>query len=150
MKCVQRTPVGYRCNECLGVQRAGYYTATTLDYIIAGTVAFFLGGVAGFAMSLIGGGLGFFTLIIAIFVGPIAGGIIAEAIRRLISKRRGRYLALVACVTAAIGALLVLIGPALPFVLAGRPEILVRLSVNLGFWIFLAVALTTLYARLRA
>jgi hypothetical protein len=134
----------------LGVQRAGYYSATTLDYILAGIIAFVLGAIAGLGMSLIGGGLGFFTIIIAIFVGPIAGGIISEVIRRVISKRRGRYLALVACIAAGVGAVLVLLGPAIPFALAGRPDILVRFSANLGFWVFLAVAESTLYARLRA
>ena len=53
MKCVQRTPVGYRCKECLGEQRAGYYNATALDYGIAAIIAFVLGGVGGFIISLI-------------------------------------------------------------------------------------------------
>lgn len=150
MKCVQRTPVGYRCNECLGVQRAGYYNATTLDYILAAVIALLLGAVAGFAMGLVGGSLGFFTIIIAIFVGPIAGGIISESIRRVIAKRRGRYLALVATAFAVAGAVLVLVAPVLPFVLAGRVDLLVRVGFNIGFWVFLALAASTLYARLRS
>ncbi len=144
MKCVQRTPVGYRCNECLGMQRAGYYTATTLDYLIASVIAIVLGAIGGFFMSLIS------FWLVAIFVGPIAGGIISEAIRRVISKRRGRYLALVSTIALVVGAVIVLLAPALPFALAGRPEILVRASVNIGFWIFLALATSTVYARLRA
>lgn len=148
MKCVQRTPVGYRCNECLGLQRAGYYTATILDYVIACVIAVVLGGISAFAMRLVN--LGFFSIIIAIFVGPIAGGIISEAIRRIISKRRGRYLALVTCIALVLGALLVSFAPALPSLLAGRAEILVRLFLNIGFWVFLAVAASTVYARLRA
>ncbi len=144
IKCVQRTPVGYRCKECLGQQRAGYYTATTLDYILASIIAVVLGAIGGFGISLIG------FWLIAIFVGPIAGGIISEAIRRVISKRRGRYLALVSCVALVIGALIVLFAPYLPFVVAGRPELLARAIANIGFWIFLALAASTLYARLRA
>lgn len=150
MKCVQRTPVGYRCNECLGVQRAGYYTATSLDYVLASIIALILGAVGGFVMLLIGGGLGFFGIIIAIFGGPIAGGIISESIRRAVSKRRGRRLAIVACVALAIGAIGVLLAPALPFLMFGRPELFVRAAFNIGFWIFLALALSTTYARLRA
>lgn len=144
MKCVQRTPVGYRCKECLGQQRAGYYTATTLDYIIASIIATVLGAIGGFGMSLIG------FWLIAIFVGPIAGGIVSEAIRRVISKRRGRYLAPVSCVAFVIGALVILFAPYLPVALAGRPELVVRAIANIGFWIFLALAVSTLYARLRA
>jgi hypothetical protein len=143
IKCVQRTPVGYRCNECLGVQRAGYYTATTLDYIVAAVVALILGAAAGFGISLIS------FWLIAIFVGPVAGGVISEAIRRVISKRRGRYLALVACAALVVGALSVLFFPALPFLLRGQFQILGRVVLNIGFWIFLALAVSTVYARLR-
>lgn len=150
IKCVQRTPVGYRCNECLGVQRAGYYTATSLDYILAPLIAFVLGAVVGFGMTFIGAGLSFFSIIIAIFAGPIAGGIISEAIRRVNSKRRGRYIALVSCVALVLGALIIVLGPTVPFLLRGRADILIRSAANIGFWVFLAVACSTLYARLRA
>lgn len=143
MKCVQRTPVGYRCNECLGVQRAGYYTATVLDYGIAAVIALVLGAVGGIGISLIP------FWILAIFAGPIAGGIISEAIRRVISKRRGRYLALVSCIALVVGALAVLFAPALPFLLRGQIQILARVAFNIGFWIFLALAVSTVYARLR-
>jgi hypothetical protein len=125
------------------VQRAGYYTATTLDHVIAVVIAFILGAVGGFGISLIP------FWLLAIFVGPVAGGIISEAIRRAISKRRGRYLALVSCVAVVIGALVVLFAPALPFLLRGQIQILARVAFNIGFWIFLALAVSTVYARLR-
>jgi MFS family permease len=144
LKCVQRTPVGYRCNECLGLQRAGYYNATTFDYALAAVIGIFLGALGGFVMLLIGG-----FWIVAIFAGPIAGGIISEVIRRVISKRRGRYVALVACAAVAAGGLGMLLLPALPLLLAGVPGGLVRVLFNIGFWIFLALALSTTYARLR-
>lgn len=150
LKCVQRTPVGYRCKECLGQQRAGYYTATSVDHVIAPIIAFILGGIGAFAISLIGGGISFFGIIIAIFVGPIAGGIVAEAIRRTSSKRRGRYIALIACVALVVGALAVAFGPALLVLAAGRTTLLLRSVTNITFWIFLAIAVSTLYARLRA
>lgn len=148
LKCVQRTPVGYRCNECLGMQRAGYYNATTLDYILTVIIALVLGGISAIVMSLVN--LGFFSIIIAIFVGPVAGGIISEAIRRAVSKRRGRYLALTAVIALILGAIVVILAPYVPFILAGRPELVVRAFLNIGFWIFLAIACSTTFARLRA
>lgn len=144
MKCVQRTPVGYRCKECLGEQRAGYYTASTLDYGIAAIIAFVLGGVGGFIISLIG------FWLVAIFAGPFAGAVISEAIRRILSKRRGRYLALISAAAVVIGALAALAVPVLPLLLAGRIDILMRVFVNIGFWIFTALAASTVYARLRS
>jgi len=145
MKCVQRTPVGYRCKECLGEQRAGYYTATSLDHVLAATIGVILGAVGGFIMLLIGG-----FWLLAIFAGPLAGGVISEIIRRAISKRRGRYIALTACIAIAAGGLAVLLAPALPFLLAGVPGVLSRVLFNIGFWIYLVLALSTAYARLRA
>lgn len=145
MKCVQRTPVGYRCKECLGEQRAGYYNATSLDHVLAAVIGVILGAVGGFVMLLIGG-----FWLIAIFAGPLAGGIISESIRRVVGKRRGRYIALVSCIAIALGALAVLLLPALPFLLRGVPGALTRALFNIGFWIFIALALSTTYARLRA
>lgn len=145
LKCVQRTPVGYRCNECLGLQRAGYYNASALDYTLTAIIALVLGALGGVAMSLIGG-----FWIVAIFAGPAAGAIISEAIRRAISKRRGRYIALTACTALALGTLLVVLVPFLPFILAGATGILTRVLFNFGLWIFLGLALVTTYTRLRA
>ncbi len=151
LKCVQRTPVGYRCNECLGQQRAGYYTATTVDYAIAAVVAIILGAIGGFVMTLISGpGISFFGIIAAIFGGSIAGGIISEAIRRTISKRRGRHLATVACVALGVGAIAILLFTLLPFLpRVGIARMLAGL-INVGFWIFVALAISTTYARLRS
>jgi hypothetical protein len=149
IKCVQRTPVGYRCNECLGLQRQGYYNATAVDHVFAVIVAFVLGGIGGFLMSLVG------FWLLALFAGPIAGGIIAESIRRLVSKRRGRYLALTAAVALVLGGLAVLVGPSFLLSLAGGSlgrfvTLAPRLLFNIGFWIFLALAVSTTFARLRA
>lgn len=149
IKCVRLTPVGYRCNECLGIQRAGYYTSTSADYLIAALVGLVLGAVGGFGMGLLPG-----FWIVGIFVGPAAGGIVSEAIRRAISKRRGQYIWLAACIAIALGGLIGLVAPAL-FVALGRGALsqfavlLPRLLFNIGFWIYLALALSTTYARLR-
>lgn len=148
LKCVQRTPVGYRCKECLGEQRAGYYTATPLDYVLAAVLGVVLGAIAAFLMTLLNFGL--FSIIIAIFVGPIAGGAISEAIRRVTGKRRGRYLSWTACIAIALAGLAVLILPVLPFLLAGVPRAISAVAFNWGFWVFLALTLSTTYARLRA
>jgi hypothetical protein len=149
IKCVIRTPVGYRCKECLNIQHAGYYTAMPLDYAITavvGTIASIIAG--GIAAAL--GGWWFF----AIFYAPAAGGIIAEIIRWTIQKRRGKYIWLVACATLVIGGF---IGagafPILTAVGAHRIEFLWLASgafFNLGVWIFVVLGASTVYARLRS
>ncbi len=152
LKCVERTPVGYRCRECLGIQRQGYYTATTIDYVIAGMVGVILSAIGGLVMGFIGG-----FWILAIFAGPIGGGVVAEGVRAATQKRRGRYLWLIACGAIVVGGVVGLLGlawlPLLATILTGNIRLLsnfgLGLLFNLGFLIYLALAVSTAYARLR-
>src|SRR5512142_677060 len=82
-KCAVLTEVGYRCKQCVRNQRAVYYTGHSYDIIIAAAVAFVLSAIAGFIAFAFLDRLGlFFGLILGIFGGPVAGGIISEAVRR--------------------------------------------------------------------
>jgi hypothetical protein len=156
IKCVERTPVGYRCRDCLGIQRQGYYNATSVDYVVATVVAIVLSVVCGFVMGFIGR-LGLLAILIAIFAGPIGGGIVAEGVRAAIQRHRGRHLWLVACGAIVIGGILGLVAPAslplLATILSGNIQLVSRFGLalvfNLGFWIYLALAVSTAYARLR-
>jgi hypothetical protein len=156
IRCLERTPVGYRCKECLSNQRAGYYTATSADYAVA--------VVVGTIVSMVGGGIaavigGFF--LIAIFYAPFAGGIIAEIIRWSIQKRRGHYVWLVACASVVLGGLIgagffplgaILFsgrGADLLGLLLALPVIAIRAIFNIGFLIYIVLAVGTVYARLR-
>jgi hypothetical protein len=156
IRCVERTPVGYRCKECLGIQRQGYYNATTVDYVLASIVAIVLSAVCGFVMSFIGR-FGLLALLLAIFAGPIGGGVVAEGIRTAIQRHRGRYLWVVGCGAIVIGGVVGLFAPAsvplLVTVLTGNIRLLSQvglgLLLNIGFWIYVTLAVTTAYARLR-
>lgn len=152
-RCLVRTPVGFKCKECLNIQQAGFYTATAADYVVAGIIGLFA--------SMIGGGIAVFIsrifLLLAIFYAPAAGGAISEAIGRVIHNRRGRYLWVVACaaflVGSVMGAAFLPIASALLF---GRGISLGALLLapistffNLGFLIYLALGIGTVYARMR-
>ena len=91
------------------------------DYVVAAVISFVLSGLAGALLVR----LGWFV----IFIAPTVAGIISEIIRRAIGRRRGKYLSYVA-----VGCML----------LAGL--------FNLTMWgiVYLAIASTTLYARLRS
>jgi hypothetical protein len=91
-KCAQRTPVGFRCPDCIREQENKYYTGGNMDYVIAAVIALPLSLVAAWVFTFILGGFGFFTLIIAFFAAPFAAGIIAEAVRWGVGRRRSRYL----------------------------------------------------------
>ena len=96
-KCAVLTPTGYRCNECVRSQQKIFDTALWYDYILA----FVIGGFLSYLGSLIVRYIGFFT----IFLAPVAGVIIAEAIRAAVRKRRSKRLFQVATLAVALGSL---------------------------------------------
>ncbi len=95
--CAVLTPTGYRCKECVRGQQKVFETARWWDYPLAVLVA----GALGVVGSLVSNMLGFFIL----FLAPVAGMIIAEAVRLVTRKRRGRWLPLAAAGAALVGSL---------------------------------------------
>lgn len=103
-KCAQRTPVGYRCTECVRAQQRVFYRDFhPRHYLIAAGVALPLSLVAGWLVP----GLGW---LYAIILGPVAGGAIAQAALWAIRRRRGRYTWLVVCGSIIVGVLPRLLG----------------------------------------
>ncbi len=94
IQCAVPTPTGYRCKECVRGQQKVYETAKWHD----APVAFFTSALLSFLGSLIAGRMGFFV----IFLAPLAGVIIAEAVRLVTRRRRSQPLFM----TVAVGALL--------------------------------------------
>ena len=102
-------------------QQSKFETARWHDYLVAAGISLVLSGLAGALLAR----LSWFV----IFLAPTAGGIISEIVRRAVGHRRGRYLSY-----AAVGGML----------MAGL--------FNLSMWglIYLALAVSTLYARMRS
>lgn len=100
-KCAVLTPTGYRCKECVRGQQKIFDTAFWYDYVLAAIVAGGLAYIGSRFIPLVG----FFT----IFLAPIAGIIIAEAVRVVIRRRRSKRLFQLTTLAAAIGSLPVLL-----------------------------------------
>lgn len=138
-RCAQRTPVGFRCPDCIREQENKYYSGGNLDYAIAVAIALPLSLIIAGLFTFILGRFGFWAILIGFFVAPAVAGFIAEAVRWGVRKRRSRYLARI------VAACLIL-GTA-PFIL------LMLLGQNFfgllapGILIFLGTA--TILARLR-
>lgn len=92
VKCAVKTPVGYRCRECVYQQQSAFFTASTRDYIVAFLVSLALNFPIAYILMRVGGGSLFLVIIASI---PI-GGFIGEVVNRAVGKRRGRYTYLVA------------------------------------------------------
>lgn len=138
-RCAVRTPVGFRCPECIREQENKYYSGTNMDYIIAAVIAFPLSLVVAGLFTTILSGFGFFMLLIGFFVAPIVAGFIAEAVRWGVKKRRSRYLrhVVIGCLIAAT----------LPFLLVGLMANGIWGAISPGLLLFLGTA--AISARLR-
>ena len=138
-RCARRTPVGFRCPECIREQENKYYSGGNVDYFIAALIAFPLSLIAAGLFTFILGGLGFWVIFIGIFVAPAVAGFIAEAVRWGVRRRRSRYLGHVAA-----GSLI------LATVIAAFPVLInLNLFALLAPGIFLVLGAGTVLARLR-
>lgn len=144
VKDAQRTPTGYVCPYYVKARVATFYTAGPQQYVLAALIALGLGIVLG-AVLQFAGRIGFFAFLLMLFIGPAAGGLIAEAVRRAVGKNRGQYIWLVAAIATAVGAAYFVVLPAVFSLLAGSPSFIFRLIPIVG----LVIAITTLVARLR-
>lgn len=141
-KCAVRTPTGYRCQDCIKDQQTKFVTMEARDPWLAGLTAMGLGFIFTLLASWIAPLLGLWGLLLIVFVGPTAGGITAEAIRRVVEKRRGPQIGYFAIGGAIVGALpMLLLGLFLTFF--GNPFALLYPGA------FVFVMCSTLYARLR-
>jgi MFS family permease len=97
--CAVLTSTGYRCKECVRGQQKIFETARWWDY----PLAFITAGVLSYLGSLVAGLFGFFTILIA----PVAGMIIAEAVRFAVRRRRSKRLPVLAAVATVLGGVIV-------------------------------------------
>lgn len=136
-QCAVLTPTGYRCKECVRGQLKIFDTAQWIDY----PLAFIVAAGLSFAGSWIASFLGLFT----IFIAPVAGVILAEAVRWVVRRHRSRLLFQVAVAGAIIGALPQLLVALLPVLLGGG-----AMSLLSVLWpgIYLFLVTSTFYYRL--
>jgi len=137
-KCAVLTPTGYRCKECVRKQQKVFDTALPYDFLTAVVVA----GILSYIGSRLVPFIGFFT----IFIAPVAGFVVAEAVRFVVRRRRSKKLFLSAATAAAVGSLPVLLGILIGVSFGGGIFGLLGL-VWQGLYTFTVT--TTVYYRLR-
>lgn len=96
-KCAVATPTGYRCRECVQGQQKTFETSEWLDYPVAMLVAAFLAAIGSFIAQ--------FTWFFVILLAPLAGYVVAEAVRIAVRKRRSERLFRLAALGALLGCL---------------------------------------------
>ena len=139
-RCVELTDVGYRCKSCIRQQQDAFFNAETRDYGVAGIVSLLLAALAtplvAFLLSVLGPLVGVF---LAFFLGPTVGASAVALIRRLVGRRRGRYIGLTAVIATVVGVGLALLATSM-----------FGVSINLlPLGVFAFTAISALYAGLR-
>ena len=99
--CIVRTPVGFRCKECIKAQQSAFFNARWYDYPIAALISLVLSVPAAVMTSIAGWWF-------AAIVSPIAGGLIGAIVHRAIGRRHGRWIWLLVGVCNVVGALIAL------------------------------------------
>jgi len=136
--CAIRTPIGYRCRECVKGQQKAFDTSAWYDYITGFIVAVLLSSVASFLVTFIGS-IGFFGWFLIAAGAPSAAVVIAEGVRLVTGKRRSRPLFMTVAVGVVMGAL---------------PIILIQLLLSRNLFgivfqvIYLVIAVPVVYSRL--
>jgi hypothetical protein len=139
--CAVLTPTGYRCKECVRGQQKVFDTAKWWDYPAAVIVAVVLSAIGSYFVGL----TGFFT----IFLAPLAGMGIAEAVRFVVRRRRSRNLPTFVAVAVFVGGIAFVL---FRFVLALLVSSQFGLSSLLGLlWpaVYAVMATSTAFYRLK-
>lgn len=113
IQCAKRTPVGYRCPQCVKELEDAYFNATPFHYALAFFVTLPLAAIAGYITQ--------FVSYFVIFLAAGAGSLIGRIVFRAIGRQRGRWLPHLVAATIFLG----MIGVYLPIValaiLGGAP-----------------------------
>jgi DNA-directed RNA polymerase subunit RPC12/RpoP len=132
-----KTPIGYRCQECVRKQQKVFDTSKPLDYVWG----FLIAAVLSLLGSIITDWIGFFTFLLA----PAIGVGIAEAVRFVTKKRRSKRLFKLVAAGVILGGLPLILFKG--FFLLGSFNVF--LLLDFGFQVlFLVLAVPSAYYRL--
>lgn len=140
VRCAVSTPTGYRCKECIRGQQKTFDTVLWYDYLSAVILSFILSYIGSRLIPM----LGFFT----IFLTPIAGVAIAEAVRYVIRRRRSQRLFVFTAAATALGALLQALMVLVPVILFWSQSGLGSLWGLLWQGVYAFIITSTVYYRL--
>ncbi len=142
--CAVQHPVGLRCRECVNQTKAPAYQVDTPTFIRALLAATVVGTMVAFLVLLFGGVVGgIFMFFLWFAVGGAIGRGIAEAVSRLVPRKRGRLIQTATGIGIVAG---VIIAAA---ILGQGGPLTIRFLLQLPVLLYLATALTAAVASLR-
>lgn len=146
-ECAIRHPVGLRCPKCARLKKVPTYDVPAPFYLRALAAGLGSSVICGVIVQILPLFVPIFFL--SFFAALIAGSIIAEAISRVTSYKRGRGLQIVAGISVVVGYVLgTFLVAAFMFGVGALLVVPVSL-LNLYYWIYPAVAVAVAVTRLR-
>lgn len=143
-RCMVAGPAGMRCPDCASLRKTALYQIPPQRIALAIAAGLITGLGGSFFMMA-----GFFVF----FIGPIYGGIVAQAVLWASGRKRGRILEVIGVGSILLGAALVLLGPLLWTVKATGADGGVPLSMSLASYAWpllgFGLAVSACYARLK-
>jgi hypothetical protein len=161
IKCARRTPVGYRCKECVSNQQAIFYNANAFDPVIQALISIVISAVVAVVAIIFGGSIFFLVFLVGIPVSSAVGVFIADLAHRAVGRRRGKYSWMAVGGGIVVGALIPIVVPGLflgaLFAMTGGLEQGGPLMAfagfsgifSIGWWVYVVVATATAVGRLR-
>lgn len=92
LKCAARTPVGYRCRDCVYQQQNVYFNAKGHENAVVFLVSFGLTCLVTPLVAMISDSFYFGAFYLAFLAGPSAGALLAQSVRLAVQRRRSRYM----------------------------------------------------------
>ena len=104
-QCAVKTPVGYRCPDCVRDLENTFFEATLRDYVLVTAVLFPISLIIGIIVTYFIG-RSFFLLFFMFAIGGAIGSAIGRVGHRVAGRRRGRYMPIIAATCIVLGVLL--------------------------------------------
>ncbi|GEM_PF-369520 len=149
--CVRPAAVGQLCPECARARRPVNYQVSAVESAIAGATTMVYSILVSTFAFLILGNIGFFGLLVAFLLGPVAGDLLVRLTDRFTRGKRGQLMQLTVGIGYVAGFLFMLSG--LAVVLTGALSLGVVgalfFSMPLGLHLFNVVAIVAAVVRLR-
>ena len=92
LKCALRTPVGYRCRECVYQQQKVYFNAKDHDDLAAFLISLGVTMLTIPVLAFVADSFYFGAFYLAFIAGPGAGALLAQLVRLAVQRRRSRLM----------------------------------------------------------
>lgn len=149
--CVRPAAVGQLCPECARVRRPVNYQVSAVESAIAGATTLVYSTLVSTFALLILGSIGFFGLLVALLLGPVAGDLLVRLTDRFTRGKRGQLMQLSVGIAYVAGFLLMLGG--LAVALTGAPSLgaigALFFGLPLGLHLFNVITIVSAVVRLR-